>query len=138
MNNSELREFLDYKEKWEQGYEKYFDYFRPLGSYLGFYGIPTVVNYLKWALFCRNIVTNLSQEITCMPVMFHCFIDDKIITMSFEDGGKLIEAITKMTLAKDAWKYERSEFGKWEKSLCADCGDDMIWDFVKEIENRLS
>ena len=70
--------------------------------------------------------------------MFHCFIDDKIITMSFEDVRKLIEDITKMTIAKDAWKYERSEFGKWEKSLCADCGDDMIWDFVKEIENRLS
>jgi hypothetical protein len=57
--------------------------------------------------------------------------------MPFEDVRELVEAITKMTIAKDAWKYEIFEFCKWEKPLCPDCGDDMIWNFVKDIENRL-
>jgi hypothetical protein len=138
MNESELKEFLDYKEKYERGYARYFDYFNPLGSYFGFYGAPTVVNYLKWALFCRNIVTDLSHEKTCKPVLFHCFIDDKTIAMPFQEVHDLIDTITKQAIAKNAWQYGEFQFGHWEKSLRPDCGDDMVWDFVNDIANRLS
>ena len=141
MDDKELKEFLEYKEEYDKKYPMYFDYFNEIGCYFGLYGHPTIVNYIKWMLFCHNVVTDLSHQIAGKPIMFHCFIGDKVISMPEKEVWEIIDRVTEITIRKDAWEYEETKSDRWDryrlKHLRPECGGDIIHDFVADIVNQL-
>jgi hypothetical protein len=129
-----LQELIEFEER----YRPYFNYAASLGNYTGFYGPPTILNYMIWrSLFAKNITMSFcfGDEGRDDYYLFQDFIHEKSMELSAWEVDIFISQVECMC-GENGWRFLTLKKSGY-KILLSKCGGIMLDDFLNHIVKRL-
>ena len=129
-----LNELIEF----EQRFRAYFNYSTSLGDYDGFYGPPTVINYMIWrCLFAKNITMSFcfGDDGRDDYYLFQDFIHERSIELSAWEVDIFITQVECMCEER-GWRFFTLKKFSY-KILRPECGGIMIDDFLNHVAKRL-